>query len=66
MGVVNATVTFVVGYFIIEFISNNKDGLVAWAGKIIPIHKLRNKLDNKVPVEAYLVLFGFVAKDFFL
>ena len=66
MGVVNATITFVIGYFIIEFIHNNKEVLVAWVSKIIPIHKLMKKLDNKIPIEAYLLLFGFVAKDFFI
>jgi hypothetical protein len=62
MGLINAAFTFVLGYFIIEFIKKNKDML-----KNIPI--ISNLIGepsqekDKVSNDAWFLLAGFVIKD---
>tara|TARA_Y200000002_G_C22655893_1_gene653449 strand:+ start:464 stop:652 length:189 start_codon:yes stop_codon:yes gene_type:complete len=62
MGLVNASITFVIGYFIINFIQKNKNTLK----KIVPTEKINKYLDKDINSETYLLLLGFVVKDFFI
>ena len=62
MGLVNASITFVIGYFIINFIQKNKHMLK----KIFPTEKMNKYLDKDINSETYLLLIGFVVKDFFI
>tara|TARA_B110001469_G_C9640521_1_gene322068 strand:- start:1600 stop:1797 length:198 start_codon:yes stop_codon:yes gene_type:complete len=62
MGLINAAFTFVLGYFIIEFIKKNKDMLT----KVPIISNLIGKPsegDDKVSNDAWFLLAGFVLKD---
>ena len=60
MGLINATFTFVLGYFIIGFIKKNKPKIKE---KNIPI--ISNLVNNQegISSDAYLLLIGFVIKD---
>jgi hypothetical protein len=62
MGLINAAFTFVLGYFIIEFIKKNKDMLT----KVPIISNLIGKPSegkDKVSNDAWFLLAGFVLKD---
>ena len=61
MGLINASFTFVLGYFIIEFIKKNKDMLQ----KVPIISNLIGKPSdgNEVSNDAWFLLAGFVLKD---
>ena len=61
MGVINAAVTYTIGYFIIKFIANNKEFL-----KKFPVVKDFVDNNNGCSNDAYLLLFGFVLKDFLI
>ena len=61
MGLINASLTFVIGYFIIGFIKQYKKQI---KDTNIPI--ISNLIDNtnkEVSSDAYLLLAGFVIKD---
>lgn len=69
MGTVNASITFVIGYFMIKYIhsEDNKHGLVKMIKKILPIDSFNKKhFKSEVHIETYLLLFGLVLKDFLI
>ena len=61
MGLINAAFTFVLGYFIIEFIKKNKDMLtkVPIISNLIGTPSEGDKVSNDV----WFLLAGFVLKD---
>lgn len=61
MGLVNASFTFIIGYFAIEMIKKHKETL-----KNMPIISDFVDIDNekKVSNDAYLVIIAFALKDF--
>ncbi len=61
MGLVNASFTFVIGYFAIEMIKKHKKTL-----KNMPIISDFVDIDNekKISNDAYLVIIAFALKDF--
>ena len=58
MGLLKAGFTFVIGYFLIEFIKSHKDKL-----KYLPVISNYVDEDNK-NFEMYMLFFAFVFKDF--
>ena len=69
MGTVNASITFVIGYFMIKHIHSdiNKHGLLKMIKKLLPIEILNKKhFKSEVHIETYLLLFGLVIKDFLI
>ena len=61
MGFVNAAITYTIGYFIIKFIEKNKPLL-----RKFPVVKDYVEDNQGCSNDAYLLLFGFVAKDFLI
>ena len=61
MGLVNASFTFIIGYFAIEMIKKHKETL-----KNMPIISDFVDIDNekKISNDAYLVIIAFALKDF--
>ena len=61
MGLINASLTFVIGYFIIGFIKQYKKQI---KDTNIPIiSKMIDNTNKEVSSDAYLLLAGFVIKD---
>lgn len=61
MGLINASITFVIGYVIITIIKKNKDSL----NNIPFVNKVMGKVSNskEVSSDAWFLLGGFVIKD---
>ena len=61
MGLVNASFTFIIGYFAIEMIKKHKETL-----KNMPIVSDFVDIDNekKISNDAYLIVIAFALKDF--
>ena len=61
MGLVNASFTFIIGYFAIQMIKKHKETL-----KNMPIVSDFVEIDNekKISNDAYLVVIAFALKDF--
>ena len=63
MGLIQGTFTFLFGYLVIEFIRKHKDKL-----KDVPIISdyvdITEENKDKISGDAYIVLMGFVLKDF--
>lgn len=61
MGLVNASFTFIIGYFAIQMIKKHKETL-----KNMPIVSDFVDIDNekKISNDAYLVVMAFALKDF--
>lgn len=61
MGLVNASFTFIIGYFAIQMIKKHKETL-----KNMPIVSDFVDIDNekKISNDAYLVVIAFALKDF--
>ena len=61
MGLVNASFTFIIGYFAIQMIKKHKETL-----KNMPIVSDFVDIDNekKISNDAYLVVLAFALKDF--
>lgn len=61
MGLINASITFVIGYVIITIIKKNKDSL----NNIPFVNQVMGKVSkgNEISSDAWFLLGGFVIKD---